>query len=414
MSMTQVELGRRIRTAREACRMTQENAARLLDVSRPSYVQIENGNRSVSSLELDRLAYLFGRDIREFVAEAFREEDALAALFRGHPDVAGQPEVLEKLRECMALGRELTRLERFVGLDQDLGRVASYAFPAPRSRWDAIQQGQRMAEGERRRLGLGTGALPDIPELLESQGVRTALVDLPDDVSGLTLNHDDIGFLAVANRLHHHLRRRFSFVHEYAHVLVDRDRFGLISKASERGNLIEVRANAFAANFLLPTEGVHQFIEGLGKGRPSRASTEVYDETGSLNAEIRTEPGTQALQLYDVLQLAHAFGVSCISALYRLRNLRLITERAFDQLQGLDQTGKGKALSAFLGIPVQDPTAMRNAFKRRFLGLVLEAYRREEISRGKVQELAAMVGEAEGDLDSLIGAAIAIGQRGEA
>jgi hypothetical protein len=36
---------------------------------------IEAGNRSVSSLELDRLAYLFGRDMREFVAESFQDED---------------------------------------------------------------------------------------------------------------------------------------------------------------------------------------------------------------------------------------------------------------------------------------------------------------------------------------------------
>jgi DNA-binding XRE family transcriptional regulator len=207
--------------------MTQEDAATHIGVSRPTFVQIEAGNRSVSSLELDKLAYLFGRDIREFVADTFHEEDALTALFRAQSAVVGEPEVLDKLRECMALGRELTNLERLVGIDRDLSAMATYAFPAPRTRWEAIQQGQRLADAERRRLGIGFAPLPDVSELLESQGVRTALVELPDDVSGLTLSDRKVGLFVVANGAHHHLRRRFSFTHEYAHVLADRDRFGL-------------------------------------------------------------------------------------------------------------------------------------------------------------------------------------------
>src|SRR3990172_4914980 len=134
MAITQQELGTRIRAAREASRMTQDEVAKHLGVSRPTVVQIEAGNRSVSSLELDRLAYPFWRDIREFVAESFQAEDTLAALFRAQPDVVEQPAVMEKLRECMALGRELTNLERLVGIDRDLTAVATYTAPAPRTR----------------------------------------------------------------------------------------------------------------------------------------------------------------------------------------------------------------------------------------------------------------------------------------
>ena len=64
--------------------MTQDDAAKHLGVSRPTFVQIEAGKRSVSSLELDKLAYLFGRDIREFVANEFHQEDSLTALFAHH------------------------------------------------------------------------------------------------------------------------------------------------------------------------------------------------------------------------------------------------------------------------------------------------------------------------------------------
>ena len=402
MSITQQELGRRIRAAREACLMTQDEAAKRLGVSRPTFVQIEAGNRSVSSLELDRLAYLFGRDIREFVTDPFQEEDSLSALFRAQADVVAEPHVLEKLRECISIGRELSSLERLVGIDRDLAAVASYPLPPPKTRWEAIQQGSRLAEEERRRLGLGNGPLPDMVDLFESQSVRTGLVDLPDDVSGLTLSDRKVGLFVVANRSHHHLRRRFSFAHEYAHVVADRDRFGLISRTSERDDLIEVRANAFAANFLMPEDGARQFVAGLGKGRPSRAFAEVFDEAGSLNVEGRTEPGTQALQLYDVVQLAHHFGVSRLSALFRLRNLRLVTAAEFDQLKRLDEQGKGKQLAELLGLSEPDHAEMRSEYKHRFLGLALEAFRRDEVSHGKLLELVAMVGLSASDLDRLI------------
>ena len=207
----------------------------------------------------------------------------------------------------------------------------------------------------------------------------------------------------VINRAHHYLRRRFSFAHEYAHVIADRERFGLVSRASERDDLVEVRANAFAASFLMPEDGVRQFVAGLGKGKPSRAYAEVFDEAGSLDVEGRTEPGSQArAQLYDVAQLAHHFGVSRPSALFRLRNLRLVSEAELGHLRALDDAGKGRQVAALLELPEPDHAEIRNEFRHRFLGLALEAYRREEISRGKLKELAAMVALPADELDNLM------------
>src|SRR5216684_8825006 len=101
MPPDQRELGRRLRVVREACRMTQEAVARRLGVSRSTVAQMELGNRAVTSLELDRLAALYGRDIRDFLAEEFREDDALVALFRAHPDVVEQEQIADALRACV-------------------------------------------------------------------------------------------------------------------------------------------------------------------------------------------------------------------------------------------------------------------------------------------------------------------------
>jgi len=82
--------------------------------------------------------------------------------------------------------------------------------------------------------------------------------------------------------------------------------------------------------------------------------------------------------------------------------LRLVNEAEFEQLKRLDEAGKGKQLAEHLGLPEPDHTEMRSEFKHRFLGLALEAYRRDELSRGKLRELASLVGLPATDLDQLI------------
>lgn len=255
MAITREELGRRIRSARELCGLTQEQLGESVDLSRIAISQIEAGSRSVSSLELDRIAYAVGRDIKAFFTPEFTEQDALAALFRTESTLAAQGELLQALRSCLALGRELTNLERLLGIDRAQLHTATYMLPAPKSKWDAIQQGQRIASEERHRLGLGDCPIGDLIELFESQGVRTGLVTLPDNISGLMLSDMNVGVFVVINREHPLLRRRFSLAHEYAHVLIDRDRFGAISRSENRAELLEVRANAFAAEFIMPAEG---------------------------------------------------------------------------------------------------------------------------------------------------------------
>ena len=111
----------------------------------------------------------------------------------------------------------------------------------------AVQQGEVAADEERQRLGLGASPLGDLVELLEGEGVRTALLDLPDGVDGLTLAPPQMGPFLVVNRDQGHARRRFSFAHEYAHVLLDGPTGGMVSWTGNRRDLRETRANAFAA-----------------------------------------------------------------------------------------------------------------------------------------------------------------------
>ena len=400
MLIDQAELGHRLKQARESCGLTQEDAAREMDVARATIAQIELGNRSVSGLELARFSYLYAHDIREFLADSF-SEDSLAAVFPRAEGDSGDG-VRTALRDCIALGHQLRDLEALLGVGRNTSSVPSYPSLSLGSKWDAIRSGANAAWEERRRLGLGSAPLGDLPALLEAQGIRTGRIPMPAGVSGLMISHPNVGLFVVVNREHPAVRQRFSWCHEYAHLLLDRSQMGHVSKESERANLLEVRANVFAANFLMPEDGVRQYLATLGKGNASRLHADVFDESGVVPIDSRTAGGSQDLQPYDVVRFAHHFGVSVLSALYRLLNLRLITDKQFEEIQQKDRDGLSKQLANLLGLPQPSDEDNIGAFYRRYLVLALEAYRREKISRRKLIEIAVKLGVSAEEVETVV------------
>ncbi|VWD48499.1 HTH-type transcriptional regulator ImmR [Burkholderia aenigmatica] len=58
-----MQLGRRLREAREYVGLSQEEVAFALSVSRPAVGHIESGMRKVEALELNKLSELYGRTV---------------------------------------------------------------------------------------------------------------------------------------------------------------------------------------------------------------------------------------------------------------------------------------------------------------------------------------------------------------
>ena len=63
--------------------------------------------------------------------------------------------------------------------------------------------------------------------------------------------------------------------HEYAHALLDRK--VSVTKRENSDELIEKRANAFSAAFLMPRLGLEETLAALSKGFPSRRTHVVFD-----------------------------------------------------------------------------------------------------------------------------------------
>ena len=62
-----VQLGKQLQQARKRQGLTQEAAAKLIDVARTTLTAIENGERRIKASELMKLAEAYGRDVSDFL-----------------------------------------------------------------------------------------------------------------------------------------------------------------------------------------------------------------------------------------------------------------------------------------------------------------------------------------------------------
>ncbi len=394
-----IELGKRIREFRKKFGNTQDDLAEWLGLSRASIAQMELGNRDVDSVELERIADFFGCDPLAFFKDEPVPVDSIAVLFRANADLEESMELRQCVSGCLKLGREVANLREILAIETEPSSGVLFELQAPRNKWDAVEQGSRIAERERRRLELGHLPVTDIVKLIESQGICTGQHEMPPDVSGFTILDRTGGSFIFVNRRHPGVRKRFSFAHEYGHVIMDTDRVVSVSRLSKSSEMLEVRANAFAASFLVSEEGCREMIHKLGKGAPSREEVSVYDGEDSLTIQKRNIRSEQSIQLYDASRMAFYFGVSIRSMLYRLKNLDYLTRAELDErLQ--EETGYAGAHLRHLMMEkdTNDRLDEPDLFRLTVLNLALEAYRRSEISKGKCLELARLAQINEDDV----------------
>ena len=394
--LTQRDLGQRLKSAREAIGFTQQQVADEVALTRVAISQIESGQRTVSSLELMRLSNLYGRDMASFLEEKPVEKDALAVLFRAHPDLLQNHIFYKSLRDAHELLREYGNLQKLLELDQERNLPPVYDYGEPKNVWEAIQMGEHAAEAERSRLRLGINPIRDMAELVESQGIPVIEIRLDDQISGIFMVEAEVQLCIFINEVHldrAKARVAFTIAHEYGHILLDRDKVSAISKISNDRDLFEVRANAFAAAFLMPEEGVSQFLKNIDKGAStSRERLLAYTEQPDpdpLVGHYRRLASWQIITLYDVVKFCAYFGISFEAALYRLRNTKFLSEELFDQL--FQEKEKARRIARRLNIEKKEREHPFSNFALNFTGMAIEAHRRDKITYDKLVNLAKQV-----------------------
>jgi Zn-dependent peptidase ImmA (M78 family)/DNA-binding XRE family transcriptional regulator len=399
--MDATQLGLRMRAIREKRGLTQEAVAEALHLPRTAVTNMEAGARSVSTLELTKLADLYRCTPASFLEDrANTPEDVSVVLMRALQQTSNEPEFRNAVDQVLTLCREGVALKGLLEGSMD-DPLPDYAIRMA-SAGDAIRQGDLVALEERRRLGLGSAPIGNIASVIENQGVWVAACDLPAEMSGLFINDRRAGLAIIVNADHAAVRRRFSYAHEYGHALFDRAESCRLTLRGNADELVEKRANAFAASFLMPRGGIEDQLRKLDKGRPSRQAQIVYDvaRDTSSETEIRPPVGSQTVTWQDIHVMAMYFGVSYESIVWRLRNLYHLGPSEATNL--LAQKEKRLRLADLLKIKIGDvaspPDDRDQELRSQVVRLAIEAFRREEISAGRLRDLAGTLSVKPADL----------------
>ncbi len=150
----------------------------------------------------------------------------------------------------------------------------------------------------------------NVEKIAESNNIQINFAELEDDLSGFLIVKNNRGTIAV-NSTHHINRQRFTIAHELGHyflhanddknenVFIDKKVFHRGQSASEGTIRMEIEANRFAAELLMP-----RFMM-------KEAVAEVGDDI-DLSDDLT------------ILSLANKFNVSEQALTYRLTDLNLI------------------------------------------------------------------------------------------
>ena len=216
------DIGSVLQEARTARGFTQAEIAPQLGVSRATVAQIETGRRSLKAEDLRRLAAFYGCSPSELLPRAAENEDVdgPAELFPSHPDLA-EDQGLSSFAGVCAMARALTHLEARLEIDALAHPLPLYRIERSDTPWQAVRQGHRIAEDERRRLALGEGPVRFVDELLMTSGVRSARATLRKGIISISIADSDHGLLVVVDKNLSLEHRRFRYAHGLAHFLFD-------------------------------------------------------------------------------------------------------------------------------------------------------------------------------------------------
>jgi transcriptional regulator with XRE-family HTH domain len=276
-----------VQSARDKAGLAVEGLARLAGVELALLHALERGEPSLSTeqlrrvaeqLELDCGSLLLGQEVRRPTVSVF--------LRHGNAqDFAHDTEAT--LDHALEAGRMLRFLNDRLGLEPSLRRSRNITLREPGP--SPFSDGYELARRLRRLLGLPLEALGDLGATIEDR-FEIVVVVLPLGTAKMTAVsvRDDAGSAAIVlnaddpQRHENPQLARVHLAHELCHVLHDPSEGGLhlvIDRADEDDvrarhmRRAEVRARAFAAELLLPLQGLvdvlktPRYVESEGEAR---------------------------------------------------------------------------------------------------------------------------------------------------
>lgn len=263
-----MDIGARLRIAREAIGYTLEKAEKESGIGASSLSEFENEKREPKFSQLSRLAEVYRKSIEFFLTDQPITTEAM--LWREKPNDEGM------VKETEARFRQLC--EQYHRLEKLTGEIKEVKLPCADVKADQFtyREANLLAEKVQEELGLGKLPSASLKQTLEEKYyVKIFHISFP--ASAISRLSPVFGAAILLNKSNKLWRRNFDLAHELFHILTwntFRAEDVLVAKLAERE---EKLANAFASRLLLPTDAVKDRIESAMKEK-QEISFEALDE----------------------------------------------------------------------------------------------------------------------------------------
>jgi Zn-dependent peptidase ImmA (M78 family)/DNA-binding Xre family transcriptional regulator len=293
------DVGMRIRALREAAGLRAQDLAERIGMDPTAWSKIENGRRAVKSAELARIA-----DALNVSPLSLLEDDPLLSKL---------PAAAHRSGEGVARGGAYERLQSLAELHSVLAGAGLQTSPnlasVPKlSHLEWLKAAEEMADfasdALERYAIVGDERLEALAKGIEQRFKVDVFIDQfrNDPLSGAAFTSHDFPLLFV-NSAFTTPRSLFTLAHELGHLLLGRVEGDIALDQELAGSSSTERmANAFAAIFLMPERIIRKTLDFNGRNTAS------------------------------IVNLAHRFGVSFETVVYRLHNLHLINSEGRDAL----------------------------------------------------------------------------------
>lgn len=259
--ISSIELGERLKVARETAKLKQAEAAEKASMARTTLVSIEQGQRRARVQEVQAFAKIYGVSINALLRNESVHVDLIPRFRKliGNSD----PTVEAAAKLMNDLVRAEVELENLLGVK----RIRNYPPERPVLLGNVRAQAEQDAQELRQWLGLGLSPISDVLSLLELQlGVRVYLRRLEGKISGLFAYDDAIGACILINASHPKERRNQSGAHELAHFISTRNKPEFYNHQEFENSREERYADTFARAFLTPARAVMQKFKEITAG----------------------------------------------------------------------------------------------------------------------------------------------------
>ncbi|MGN6651646.1 helix-turn-helix domain-containing protein [Trinickia sp.] len=268
-SISPVIIGLRVKIARDALRMTQDDLSTAIGFNdRQTLSDIENGKRSVSDDELLKFSDLLDQDLEYFI-DPFSVVGEAQYSWRASKDVP--EEVLNRFEEKAA---GWVGLLRWLRAHSPADRSA-LGFSLRLDARSSFEQAQQSAENLVSEFRLGPVPARKLVDYVETTldipvlfvDTNEELCDIKGTISGAACHLSELGVVLV-NRRENAARRNFDLAHELFHVLTwermvpqHRESNSLSDRSTALSRRIEQLADNFAAALLMPCSSLDAFID---------------------------------------------------------------------------------------------------------------------------------------------------------